>query len=57
MTFTTEEEALKLANDTEYGLGSAVFTKDGVSLMIGRGRFCLSDRAPGIQAHLNWMLH
>jgi len=45
MTFTTEEEALKLANDTEYGLGSAVFTKDGVSLMIDGHCFCLSDHA------------
>jgi aldehyde dehydrogenase (NAD+) len=27
-TFTTEEEALEMANDTLYGLGSAVFTKD-----------------------------
>ncbi|KAH6669255.1 putative salicylaldehyde dehydrogenase [Halenospora varia] len=28
MTVKTEEEALALANDTEYGLSSAVFTKD-----------------------------
>lgn len=27
-TFKTEEEALEMANDTTYGLGSAVFTKD-----------------------------
>ena len=27
-TFKTEEEALKMANDTTYGLGSAVFTRD-----------------------------
>lgn len=27
-TFTTEEEAVEMANDTTYGLGSAVFTKD-----------------------------
>ncbi|ODV98034.1 hypothetical protein PACTADRAFT_47854 [Pachysolen tannophilus NRRL Y-2460] len=26
--FKTQEEAIKLANDTEYGLGAAVFTKD-----------------------------
>jgi succinate-semialdehyde dehydrogenase / glutarate-semialdehyde dehydrogenase len=26
--FTTEEEAIQLANDNEYGLGSIVFTKD-----------------------------
>ena len=27
-TFETEEEAMKMANDTEYGLMSGVFTKD-----------------------------
>jgi aldehyde dehydrogenase (NAD(P)+) len=27
-TFTSEDEVLKLANDTEYGLGSALFTND-----------------------------
>ena len=27
-TFKTEDEALKMANDTTYGLGSAVFTRD-----------------------------
>src|SRR3989338_11478255 len=28
VTFKTEEEAIKLANDTKYGLGAYVFTKD-----------------------------
>ena len=27
--FTTEDEAIRLGNDTEYGLSSAVFTEDG----------------------------
>ena len=27
-SFKTEEEALQMANDTTYGLGSAVFTQD-----------------------------
>jgi acyl-CoA reductase-like NAD-dependent aldehyde dehydrogenase len=28
LTFDTEEEAVRLANDTEYGLGSGVFTQN-----------------------------
>jgi acyl-CoA reductase-like NAD-dependent aldehyde dehydrogenase len=28
VTFTAEEEAIKLANDTMYGLGAYVFTQD-----------------------------
>lgn len=33
MTFDTEEEALRLANDTEYGLTSGVFTKNATRAM------------------------
>ena len=29
MKFRDEKEAIKLANDTEYGFGSAIWTKDG----------------------------
>lgn len=28
-TFKTEQEAIDMANDTEYGLAGAVFTADG----------------------------
>ncbi len=28
VTFKTEDEAIKLANDTKYGLGGYIFTKD-----------------------------
>lgn len=37
-TFETEEEALEIANDTDYGLSGAVFTKDlQAGLRIARG--------------------
>lgn len=32
-TFSTEEEAVKMANDTEYGLAGAVFTSDGAKAL------------------------
>jgi succinate-semialdehyde dehydrogenase / glutarate-semialdehyde dehydrogenase len=28
ISFTTEDEAVKIANDTRYGLGSSIFTSD-----------------------------
>ncbi|TVY67462.1 Vanillin dehydrogenase, partial [Lachnellula suecica] len=49
MTVKTEEEALELANDTEYGLAAAVFTRD-----LGRGL----RMAGGIESgavHINGM--
>lgn len=37
MTFETEQEAVDIANDTEYGLSAAVFTKDlGAGLRIAK---------------------
>lgn len=33
VTFKTEEEAIKLANDTEYGLAGAVFSKDSAKAL------------------------
>ena len=40
ITFETEEEAISLANDTVYGLGSIVFTKD-------------LERAKGVASKIN----
>ena len=38
LTFSTEEEALAIANDTEYGLASSVFTEDlAAGIRIARG--------------------
>lgn len=31
--FDTEEEAIALANDSEYGLGSAIWTRDGAQAL------------------------
>jgi acyl-CoA reductase-like NAD-dependent aldehyde dehydrogenase len=37
-TFETEEEALELANDTEYGLAGAIFTEDlAAGLRVAKG--------------------
>ena len=36
--FETEEEVIRLANDSEYGLGGAVFSQDiNVALRVARG--------------------
>jgi benzaldehyde dehydrogenase (NAD) len=47
MTFSDEDEAIALANDTEYGLSNAVFTSD-----MGRGRRIASSLRSGM-AHIN----
>jgi succinate-semialdehyde dehydrogenase/glutarate-semialdehyde dehydrogenase/succinate-semialdehyde dehydrogenase len=47
-TFKTEEEAIRLANDTEFGLGAAVFSKDptranAVAAQIEAGAIFIND--------------
>jgi acyl-CoA reductase-like NAD-dependent aldehyde dehydrogenase len=47
-TFKTEEEAVRLANDTEFGLGAAVFSKDAtranaVAAQIEAGAIFIND--------------
>jgi betaine-aldehyde dehydrogenase len=45
-TFETEEEAVRMANDTEYGLAGGVFTKDGARAL---------RVAEGIRAGITWI--
>jgi succinate-semialdehyde dehydrogenase/glutarate-semialdehyde dehydrogenase/succinate-semialdehyde dehydrogenase len=47
-TFKTDEEAVRLANDTEFGLGAAVFSKDparaiAVAALIEAGAIFIND--------------
>jgi succinate-semialdehyde dehydrogenase/glutarate-semialdehyde dehydrogenase/succinate-semialdehyde dehydrogenase len=47
-TFKSEEEAIRLANDTEFGLGAAVFSKDptranAVAAQIEAGAIFIND--------------
>ena len=49
LTFSTEEEALQLANDTEYGLAAAVFTED-----LGKG-LRIAKRIETGAVHINAM--
>lgn len=48
-TFETEEEALELANDTEYGLSASVFTED-----LGSG-FRIAEALESGAVHINSM--
>lgn len=47
LRFSGEEEAIRMANDTEYGLSSAVFTRDGE-----RG-VCVAKRIRAGMTHVN----
>ena len=46
VSFKTEQDAIEMANDTTYGLGSAIFTKD-----ITRGHRVAAD----IEAGMVWI--
>ncbi|CZS95534.1 related to aldehyde dehydrogenase [Rhynchosporium graminicola] len=52
MAVQSEEEALELANDTEYGLNAAVFSRDlGRALRIAKGIECGAVHINGMTVH------
>ena len=59
-TFATEEEAVAIANDSEYGLGAAVICSDKQARMLhlpGRRAAGCKDQCSALQSHATALAH